>query len=56
MKGNRYTGEEKILILRQAVMAKSVQVGCRENHFSELTLHQWKREFGVDQWGIKPNG
>ena len=47
MKGNRYTTEEKIRILREGDGGKSVVEVCREKNISEQTYYRWKRQFGM---------
>ena len=47
MKGNRYTTEDKIRILRAADRGeKSIQDICRDENISEVSFHRWKRQFG----------
>src|SRR5438067_11804671 len=46
MKGKRYTTEDKIRILRAADTGKSVLDVCREHNISEVSFHEWKRQFG----------
>ena len=47
MKGKRYTTEDKIRILREADRGeKSIQEICRQENVSEVTFHQWKKQFG----------
>jgi len=47
MKGNRYTTEEKIRIIREADRGdRSVADICREENLSEVSFHRWKRQFG----------
>ena len=47
MKGQRYTTEDKIRILREADRGtKSIQELCREENISEVSFHRWKRQFG----------
>ena len=46
MKGNRYTTEDKIRILRDADRGKNILEVCRQHNISEVSLHRWKRQFG----------
>jgi putative transposase len=47
MKGKRYTTEDKIRILREAVGGKNILEVCKEKNISEQTYHRWKRQFGM---------
>ena len=47
MKGKRHTTEERIRILRQAGIGKSVHEVCRDHGISEQTFYRWKKEFGM---------
>jgi transposase-like protein len=48
MKGERYSTEAKIRILREAeTFDKSIIEVCREKGLSEKTYHRWKREVGM---------
>ncbi len=46
MKRKRYTTEQIIAILRQAVTGKKVQEICRSNNVSELTFYRWGKKYG----------
>ena len=45
MKGKRYTTEDKIRILREAVGGKNILEVRKEKNISEQTYHRWKRQF-----------
>lgn len=46
MKGNRYTTEDKVRILREADRGgKKVKIICRENNISGMSLHRRKSQF-----------
>jgi putative transposase len=47
MKGKRYTTEDKIRILREAVGGKNILEVRKEKNISEQTYHRWKRQFGM---------
>ena len=47
MKGKRYTTEDKIRILREAVGGKNILEVRKEKNISEQTYHSWKRQFGM---------
>lgn len=47
MKGQRHTTEEKIRILREADSGRNINEVCKDRNISEVTLHRWKREFGL---------
>ena len=47
MKGKRYTTEDKIRILREAVGGKNILEVHKEKNISEQTYHRWKRQFGM---------
>lgn len=47
MKGQRYTTEDKIRILREADRGeKSIQDICRDENLSVVSFHRWKKQFG----------
>lgn len=45
MKGNKYTTEDKIRILREADSGKNILEVCREHNISEVSFHRWKRQY-----------
>ena len=48
MKGQRYTTEEKIRILREVDRGeRTIQEICREENISEVSFHRWKKQFGL---------
>ena len=47
MKGIRYSSEQKIRILREAVGCEKKQNICRDHQVSEQSFYRWKREFGM---------
>jgi|UniRef100_UPI00404B6435 putative transposase len=48
MKGQRYTSEQKIRMLREAEqVGRTIVSVCQEHGISEQTFHRWKRRFGM---------
>ena len=47
MKGKRYTTEDNIRILLEAVGGKNILEVRKEKNISEQTYHRWKRQFGM---------
>ncbi len=46
MKGERYTTEDKIRLLREAGGGKNIVEVCQEKNISEVTFHRWKKQLG----------
>ncbi len=47
MKGKRYRTEEKIRILRDVDVGRSIREVCKEKNISEATYHRWRKQFGL---------
>jgi putative transposase len=45
MKGKLYSTEEKVRILREVDVGKSIVDVCRERNISDVTYHRWRKQF-----------
>ena len=45
MKGEIYTTEDKIRILRQAYACQSIAVVCKEHNLSQVSFDRWRKHF-----------
>jgi putative transposase len=46
MRGKRYSTEEKVRILREVDVGKSVVDVGREKNIADVTYHRWRKQFG----------